>query len=238
MIKAVFFDLDDTLENWDNARSALKKNFSKLVENRYGIPAKKFWKEFVKAEYSIVGHSRNPKKYARFYWLKKCFGRLRIEASDMELRMLEKEYWNIAFPKIRLHKNAEKVLKKISAKKVLITDSDDDFGKDAIKWEKIRRLGIKKYFDIIVTSTIAGKNKPSTLMWKYALKKLKVDAKNCIMIGDKPEMDLKPAKSLGMKTIWAKSGNWASKRKGKKFNYVDYKIRDIEKVIGIYEKNR
>jgi len=56
------------------------------------------------------------------------------------------------------------------------------------------------------------------------------------MVGDKPEMDLKPAKEMGMKTVWFKKGHWASLRKGKKFKFVDYEIKKLSNLPKILRR--
>lgn len=60
-------------------------------------------------------------------------------------------------------------------------------------------------FDEIVTSEIVGETKPSTKGFKYILKKTGLPPAAHLMIGDREQVDLVPAKSLGMKTclVWS-----------------------------------
>jgi FMN phosphatase YigB (HAD superfamily) len=52
-----------------------------------------------------------------------------------------------------------------------------------------------------------------------------------MMVGDKPEADLKLAKKLGMKTVWIVKGDWALKRKNKRFSYVDCRINSLKQLL-------
>ncbi|MEM4336692.1 MAG: HAD family hydrolase [Candidatus Woesearchaeota archaeon] len=231
--KAIFFDLDDTLEDWNVAKKAIKNEFCTFVEKNYNINRKKFFKKFVEVEYDIVGRSLNPMNYSRYVWLKETFRRLGIRITDTELRKLERIYWRIAYKNITPFPDTINTLKKLKIyKKVIVTDSDGDKS-DEIKNKKIRLLGIRKYFNIIITSNMTGKNKPDKKLWKLALKKLRVKPRECIMVGDKPEIDLKPAKEMGFTTVWIKRGHWASMRKNKKFRFVDFEIKKISELLNI-----
>ena len=236
MLKAIFFDLDDTLENWGLAKNAIRNEFCKFIEKEYGINNKKFFKKFVEVEYDIVGRSLNPTNYSRYVWLKETFRRFKKKISEKELRNLDKLYWKIAYANIKPYPDTKSTLLKLKKyKKAIITDSDGDLG-DEIKNKKISLIGVRKYFDVIVTSNMTGKNKPDTGLWKIDLKKLRVKPSECIMVGDKPEMDLKPAKEMGFATAWMKRGHWASLRKGKRFKYVDFEIKKLSQLLKILKK--
>ena len=72
--------------------------------------------------------------------------------------------------------------------------------------ETLDVLGIpKNTFQEIVTSEIAGENKPSPLGFHYILGKTGLPPDQHLMIGDRELVDLAPAKALGMKTclVWS-----------------------------------
>lgn len=233
MLKAIFFDLDDTLENWKTAKDAIRDILCSHVQKMFGIGKIKFYETFVKVEYDIVGRSLNPMNYSRKAWLKEAFRRLGVKANKNEINELDRLYWKIAFSKIRTYPDTIPTLKKLwKYKKIIVTDSDGDPDND-IKNKKIRKLGLRKYFDLIITSNETGKNKPDKKLWKIALKKLKLNPSECLMVGDKPEMDLKPTKEMGFTTVWMRKGDWASRRKEKKFKYVDYNINKLSDLLRI-----
>jgi putative hydrolase of the HAD superfamily len=233
MIKAIFFDLDDTLENWMIAKNAIRDRFCGFITKKYGLDKEKFFETFVKVEYEIVGRSLNPMNYKRSVWIKEALKRFGVKTGKSELKKLDDLYWKIAFSKIRAYPDTIPTLRKLRKyKKIIVTDSDGDKNNE-IKNRKISKLKLRKYFDLIVTSNETGRNKPDKKMWRIALKKFKLKPSECIMVGDKPEMDLKPAKEMGFATVWMRRGDWASRRKAKKFKYVDYEISRISDLLRI-----
>ena len=59
---------------------------------------------------------------------------------------------------------------------------------------------------LIISSAEEGVAKPDLKIFEIALKRSGCKAENTIMIGDRLDNDIKPAKSIGMKTIWIKQG--------------------------------
>ncbi|MBO6297822.1 MAG: HAD family hydrolase [Lachnospiraceae bacterium] len=72
--------------------------------------------------------------------------------------------------------------------------------------ERIDRWGIGKYFDVVIGSAEAGCAKPDPRIFTMALDKAKCSASDAVMIGDRLDNDIVPAKKLGMKTIWVRQG--------------------------------
>ena len=97
-------------------------------------------------------------------------------------------------------------------------------------WIRLVSMKINHLFDVVVTFDDTKKMKPSTAPFKVAFKKLKVKPQECLMVGDRPERDIKGAKKLGMLTCFAKYGN--PKGKGSK---ADYEINDIKELLEIVE---
>ena len=114
---------------------------------------------------------------------------------------------------------------------VVMSDSD---GSRKLKVDRIKNVGIYDAVDLIVLGGDVKINKPSRKFYDYIFKRLKVKACDCVMVGDKPEVDLKLAKKLGMETVWIKKGSWARKLKGKKFSYVDHSISDFGNLRKIF----
>ncbi len=74
---------------------------------------------------------------------------------------------------------------------------------DAIKqWDKLIRLGIALYFEDVFVSEEVGMEK-SREFFEKVLKNLALNPKECVMIGDKEDKDIAPARAAGMKTILA-----------------------------------
>ena len=97
-------------------------------------------------------------------------------------------------------------------------------------WIRLVSMKINHLFDVVITFDDTKEFKPSTVPFKLAFKKLKVKPSECLMVGDRPERDIKGAKKLGMLTCFAKYGN--PKAKG---SDADYEINDIKELLEIVE---
>lgn len=72
--------------------------------------------------------------------------------------------------------------------------------------KRLEAWGIRKYFDSITASAEEGIAKPDPEMFLRALRKSGGSAESSVMIGDRLDNDIAPAKALGMKTVWIKQG--------------------------------
>ena len=72
--------------------------------------------------------------------------------------------------------------------------------------KRLEQWGILKYIDIVLASAEEGISKPDPEIFKRALTKSRCLPQNAVMIGDRPDNDIAPAKQLGMKTVWIKQG--------------------------------
>ena len=72
--------------------------------------------------------------------------------------------------------------------------------------ERLDNWGIGKYFDIIVASAEAGCAKPDLKIFNLALEQAGCKPNEAVMIGDRLDNDVVPAKQLGMKTVWVRQG--------------------------------
>lgn len=97
-------------------------------------------------------------------------------------------------------------------------------------WIRLVSMKINHLFDVVVTFDDTKKMKPSAVPFQFAFKKLNLKPHECLMVGDRPERDIKGAKKLGMMTCFAKYGN--PKAKG---SNADYEINDIKELLEIIE---
>ncbi|MBL7170112.1 MAG: HAD family hydrolase [Candidatus Aenigmarchaeota archaeon] len=67
--------------------------------------------------------------------------------------------------------------------------------------ESLEKLNLKKYFDYIVLSCKVELAKPDPRIFQLVLDHFKVKLEECVMIGDNLEVDVIPARMLGMKGI-------------------------------------
>jgi HAD superfamily hydrolase (TIGR01549 family) len=72
--------------------------------------------------------------------------------------------------------------------------------------ERLERYGLLKYFSLVCSSEEEGLTKPDLRFFELALERAKCEARHAVMIGDRLDNDIMPAKRLGMQTIWVRQG--------------------------------
>ena len=72
--------------------------------------------------------------------------------------------------------------------------------------DRLKQHGILQYIDLVIASAEEGVAKPDKRIFEIALERSKCTPERAVMIGDRIDNDIVPAKSLGMHTIWIKQG--------------------------------
>ncbi|MCH5269218.1 MAG: HAD family hydrolase [Lachnospiraceae bacterium] len=71
---------------------------------------------------------------------------------------------------------------------------------------RLEKWGLLKYIDVVAASAELGVAKPDQAIFRRAFEMAGCTAHEAIMIGDRLDNDIAPAKKLGMKTIWIRQG--------------------------------
>ena len=72
--------------------------------------------------------------------------------------------------------------------------------------DRLEAFGIRKFIDVVVASAEEGTQKPDRKIFDIAFERAGCTPEEAVMIGDRIDNDIVPAKKLGMKTIWIKQG--------------------------------
>lgn len=72
--------------------------------------------------------------------------------------------------------------------------------------ERMRAYGLFPMLDLIVASAEEGVEKPDPKIFQVALERANCRPANAVMIGDRIDNDIFPAKKAGMRTIWIRQG--------------------------------
>ena len=70
----------------------------------------------------------------------------------------------------------------------------------------VRRIGLDPYIDVAMISQEVGFSKPDPRMFTTALERAGCAPQEAVMVGDRLDNDIAPAKRLGMRTIWIRQG--------------------------------
>ena len=190
MIKAVIFDLDDTLYyEQDYVKSGFRA-VSRYICSKYGVSEK----EFYKLQLDILEKEGRGKVFD-----------LALENFSLPQDEVEKMlvvYRSHIPEEIRLYEDAEYILEKLKKegkyKTGIITD-----GNSQVQWNKIKALALTDLVDEIIVTDDFGvdKRKPAPFAYLRLLEIFKIRAEEAVYIGDNPTKDFIGARELGLKTI-------------------------------------
>jgi len=219
VIKAVLFDLDNTLVDFMRMKEACSgAAISAMVEA--GLPmeedrARKLLFEM----YGKVG-IENQNIFEKF--LRKAMGSVdyKVLASGVAAYRRVKGGHLVPYPHVM------ETLIKLKQKGLLLGIVSDAPRMQA--WLRLAEMNLIEFFDIVIALEDTGRLKPSKLPFRAAIRKVKLRPEEILFVGDNPERDIKGAKSVGMMTALASYGQLF---KGK--SKSDFVLRDIKDLLKI-----
>jgi putative hydrolase of the HAD superfamily len=226
MIRAVLFDLDDTLVDTSRLAEIARKN---AVENmiRHGLPVDfdTAYKELLEL---INEYGSNFGKHFDY-----LLRRLDLPQSPKWIAAGVIAYHNTKIAYLRSVRGARKVLlelKREGYKLAVVTDGDP-----VKQWEKILRLDFDEYFDEVFISDYLGVKKPHPKIYMKALRKLGVKPEEAVMVGDRLYSDIYGAKEVGMFTIWFRYGKYRD-RELEYEEYADFTVEQLNEILEIIRR--
>ncbi len=213
-VKAVIFDLDNTLVDFVEA----KIKACKAVVERLGFgDADELlhyflrWKHGFESHENIADYLKDKGIYSEELYRECCEIYDRVKLENITL-----------YPGI---KEVLSSLKQRGIKLAVVTDAENGH---AIS--RLKKAGLEKYFDVVISADMTGKRKPEPDSLLLALKKLGVKAEEAAIVGDSLRRDIEAGKRLGMLTVYAAYGdrNFFESREGKeKADFVSKRPEDI-----------
>ncbi|MHB0878293.1 MAG: HAD family hydrolase [Anaerolineae bacterium] len=206
-IKAVFFDLDDTLIGYP-------RGFGGLVDDLYASAAgdagddvarERFGRAFMDATLGLWAAMHNgclSGEELRRRRIVSALASLGIDDAGTADRLAaEWDARNIAVATIK--PGARELLDRLAGRCYLgvITDSFR-----TIQRAKMQRLGLDRYFQAIHVSEEAGVCKPFAGIFEQALAQAGVAPGEAVMVGDNPNADIRGALGVGMHAIHLVNG--------------------------------
>ena len=223
MIKAVIFDLDNTLIDFMKMK---KLSCEAAIDAMIAAGLKIKHDVGLKLIYELYGkHGMEEKTVFQKF--------LKILNKKIDYKILAAGI--VAYRKVRAgllepYPNVESVLLNLKAKGLKLGIISDAPGLKA--WIRLESMKLSNYFDVVITFEDTKQLKPSKLPFEAALKQLRLKPKECLMVGDWPERDIKGAKAVGMVTCFARYGNNKAAK-----TEADYEIDEIREVLNIVEIN-
>lgn len=199
MIKAISFDLDDTL--WPimpTILNAERKTNNWIKENYPGAASLLNSKDIFAIRDKLV--SKNPNLVNQLSELRRLsFVELGLLAgySQEGSEKMAIESFKIFFTarnEVTLYEGVEETLEELKKEYSLgvITNGNAD----------LEKIGIDHYFNFSFSSSDLNTSKPDPVMFEAATKHTGLDAHEICHVGDHPINDVKASLDFGMKSIW------------------------------------
>ena len=187
MIKAVIFDLDDTLYDEEMFVLGGFRAVAQFLQDRHGLNSEVLYSRMVQ----LLSREGRGKIFDVI------LAENGIDGLSVEQMV---DVYRSHRPCLKLYPDAENVLKQLKGRVHLgiITD-----GNTKVQWNKIRALGLDKIVELVIVTDDLGPEycKLSPVPYQLVMEKLKLDGKNIVYIGDNPNKDFITARQLGWRTI-------------------------------------
>ncbi len=233
-IKAILFDLDDTLypygpvhkkalkASWHTLRSIVPMTYKRFVQLYRSS------REEIHRELAGTASAHNRTLYFQ-RMMEKAEGT--IEPSL--ILKLDEVYWQTSLREMQLRPGVVDFLKycrKNGIKTAVVSDLTTH-----IQLRKLMRLRISRYIDVLVTSEEAGSEKPHSIMFLLALNKLGVAPEDALMVGDNTVADIEGANFVRIRTVLL-SKDLKQERIKEDYRKPDYRIRKIAELYDVMDK--
>jgi putative hydrolase of the HAD superfamily len=193
MIKAVFFDIDDTLYDTSGfAKLARKAALNAMIDA--GLPlsideAYPLLREIIKEKGSNYDRHLN-------VLTKRVFG----EEEPLLIAIGMITYHNVKFALLRLFPETMSTLIHLKAQGYHLGVISN--GLTIKQYEKLVRLGLHHFFHSVITSQEAGVEKPDSAIFELAMDKMGCKAENSVMVGNSFNDDILGAIDSGMSAVF------------------------------------
>jgi FMN phosphatase YigB (HAD superfamily) len=102
-------------------------------------------------------------------------------------------------------------------------------------------MGLEDYFDAVVTSVDVGHDKPDKEIYCEALKRIRVEPKQAVMVGNRIKTDVLGANKLGITSVYFKWNNRYPEEAAspqEKPRYTISSLRELPKIVLELEKGK
>ena len=231
MIRAVIFDIDNTLYDYDRAHAAGMEALCAYAKAQLGWSKERFLQEYasvmreIRARAGEVSTIHN--RIIRFGYMLEKNG---LPLHPYALGMCD-TYWRKMVDSIERVPGTDLVLRSLGQSGFRVGIGTDMTA--YIQMRKLDRLGLLAYIDFVVSSEEAGIEKPSEGLFRLCAQKAGCGVEECLFVGDSLEKDYLGAIASGMQAAWFvpdhKSESAQKKITGKKLESVRI-IRDLKEI--------
>jgi putative hydrolase of the HAD superfamily len=201
-IKAVLFDLDDTLLDDAKATLAYRRQFYDNHRARIPFPFETFyriWEEQVVSDLAGLARGESSLSGSRRNRMRIVFGN--PDMTDVEADDYVGEYLHLYESSWELFADALTLLAQLQDAYLLGVVTNGDRHQ---QHQKILRFKLHRYLDAIVSCEDAGAPKPEIAIFNFAASRLELRNSECLFVGDGYERDVLGSRDAGMTPVWLK----------------------------------
>jgi putative hydrolase of the HAD superfamily len=207
-VNAVIFDFIGTLihvTGYSMEKSKLKL-YKSLMKAGFNVAEP----DFLNA-YSQAYEESRLKRYSELVevtdavWVAQALSRLGFEtdAEDLRVKTAVAVFFQDYLNAVELNQCAGQMLSRISRQYKIGLVSNFTYA--PVIYAALRKLRINKFFNAVLVSEEVGWRKPNRKIFEEALRRLDVDAKETVYVGDCPAEDIGGANAMGMSTVFVPS---------------------------------
>ena len=198
-MKAVIFDLDNTLYSYDRAHAAAWTALCRHVRDRLGLEEPRFLALHDAASRVLTGRCGGGpaihNRLIRFQILLELAGLPIAEAPAMA-----DCYWSTLLDRMEAEPGAAETLRALRSMGLRVgvgTNMTADR-----QFEKLERLGLLRELDFLVSSEELGVEKPDPRLFALCAEKAGAAPEACCFVGDSLEKDALAALRAGLRGVW------------------------------------
>ena len=223
MIRAIVFDLDNTLTDFMRMKSvAVNAAIDGMIDAGLKLP-----REAVRSRIDAI-YKEQGLEYQQVFdaLLESELGHIdpKILASGIVAYRKARESSLVLYPHVQM------TLLELSKRGIRLGVVSD--APQAQVWLRLCSLALQHVFDAVVTFDDTGERKPSPAPFREVLRRLEVRPAEALMVGDWAERDVVGGKSLGMSTVFARYGDtFDTEDSG-----ADFEVNDVFELVAIVDR--
>jgi putative hydrolase of the HAD superfamily len=209
LIRAVLFDLGGTLlhgrglgAGLDLAYKGARAAYDTLKAQKVSLPSYPMYLARVTAAFASMGSAGGGLKEMDIRReIGQFFAGIGAQLRDGQLDEALAAWHSPFAAEMHLDPKAVSVLEDLGAQGLRMGVITNSVWPGVLVERHLERLGVKRFFEVVVSSADVGLRKPSPEVFAAAVKRMGVQPSECAYVGDRPREDVVGAQQAGMRSV-------------------------------------